>query len=284
VEILVPDTWEEALAMKASQPDALPIAGGTDVMVELNFDRTRPEAILDLARVPELREWGADDGRLRVGAGVSYTRIIDELGARLPGLAVASRTVGSPQIRNRGTVGGNLGTASPAGDALPPLYVSDAEVELASTTGTRRVAVVDFIAGPKRTAARDDELIAAFHLPPASGAQQFAKIGTRNAMVIAVCSLSLAIWPERRAVCACIGSAGPTPIRATEAEAFGAEILDWDDRAPLPESAVARFGELVAGAAAPIDDVRGSAAYRRHALGVVARRTLTWAWEEQRCA
>jgi CO/xanthine dehydrogenase FAD-binding subunit len=284
VEILAPDTWEAALAMKAAHPQALPIAGGTDVMVELNFDRTRPEAIIDLTRVPELREWGAENGHLRIGAGVSYTRIIDELGDRLPGLAIASRTVGSPQIRNRGTVGGNLGTASPAGDALPPLYVSDAEVELASTDGTRRVPVTEFISGPKRTSARDDELIAAFHLPAATGAQQFAKIGTRNAMVIAVCSLSLAIWPERRAVCACIGSAGPTPIRASEAEAFGAGELDWDGRGPLADAALERFGELVAAAAAPIDDVRGSAAYRRHALGVLARRTLAWAWEEQRCA
>jgi CO/xanthine dehydrogenase FAD-binding subunit len=284
VEILAPDTWEEALAMKAAQPEALPIAGGTDVMVDLNFDRARPEAILDLTRVPELREWGADDGRLRIGAGVSYTRLIDELGDRLPGLAIASRTVGSPQIRNRGTVGGNLGTASPAGDALPPLYVSDAEVELASVGGTRRVPVAEFVVGPKRTNARADELIAAFHLPAAAGPQQFAKIGTRNAMVIAVCSLSLAIWPERRAACACIGSAGPTPIRAIEAEAFAGAELDWDGRGPVSDAALARFGELVAAAAAPIDDVRGSAAYRRHALGVLARRTLAWAWEEQRCA
>src|SRR5882724_11167396 len=151
VEILAPDTFEEALAMKAAQPDALPIAGGTDVMVDLNFDRTRPGAIIDLTRVAVLREWGADDGRLRIGAGVSYTRLIEELGDRLPGLAIASRTVGSPQIRNRGTVGGNLGTASPAGDGLPPLYVSEAEVELASTSGTRRVPVADFITGPKQT-------------------------------------------------------------------------------------------------------------------------------------
>jgi CO/xanthine dehydrogenase FAD-binding subunit len=284
VEILAPDTWEDALAMKAAHPQALPIAGGTDVMVDLNFDRRRPDVVIDLTRVPELRDWGAENGHLRIGAGVSYTRIIDELGDRLPGLAIASRTVGSPQIRNRGTVGGNLGTASPAGDALPPLYVSEAEVELASTAGTRRVPVTEFISGPKRTSARDDELIAAFHLPAATGAQQFAKIGTRNAMVIAVCSLSLAIWPERRAVCACIGSAGPTPIRASEAEAFGAGELDWDGRRPLNDSALQRFGELVAAAAAPIDDVRGSAAYRRHALGVLARRTLAWAWEEQRCA
>jgi CO/xanthine dehydrogenase FAD-binding subunit len=288
VEILVPDTWEQALAMKAAQPEAVPIAGGTDLMVALNFDRARPQAILDLTRVPELRDWEADDGRLRIGAGVSYTRLIEELGGRLPGLALASRTVGSPQIRNRGTVGGNHGTASPAGDGLPPLYVSDAEVELASATGTRRLPVAEFVTGPKRQAAREDELIAAFHLPAATGPQQFAKIGPRNAMVIAVCSLSLAIWPERRAVCACIGSAGPTPIRAVEAEAFIAGVLDedglWEGRAPLSSAALERFGELVAAAAAPIDDVRGSAAYRRHALGVLARRTLSWAWEEQRCA
>jgi CO/xanthine dehydrogenase FAD-binding subunit len=288
VEILAPDTWEQALAMKAAQPDAVPIAGGTDLMVALNFDRARPPAILDLTRVPDLRDWGADDGRLRIGAGVTYTRLIDELGDRLPGLAIASRTVGSPQIRNRGTVGGNLATASPAGDGLPPLYVSDADVELASATGTRRVPVAEFVTGPKRQAARDDELIAAFHLPAATGPQQFSKIGTRNAMVIAVCSLSLAIWPERRAVCACIGSAGPTPIRAAEAEAFAAGVLEeeglWESRGALSGAALARFGELVAAAAAPIDDVRGSAAYRRHALAVLARRTLTWAWEEQRCA
>jgi CO/xanthine dehydrogenase FAD-binding subunit len=288
VEILAPDTWEQALALKAAQPDAVPIAGGTDLMVALNFDRARPPAILDLTRVPELRDWEADDGRLRIGANVTYTRLIDELGERLPGLAMASRTVGSPQIRNRGTVGGNLGTASPAGDGLPPLYVSDAEVELASATGTRRLPVAEFVTGPKRQSAREDELIAAFHLPAATGPQQFAKIGTRNAMVIAVCSLALAIWPERRAVCACIGSAGPTPIRADEAEAFIAGVLDeeglWEGRGALAPSALERFGELVAAAAAPIDDVRGSAAYRRHALGVLARRTLTWAWEEQRCA
>src|SRR3954447_23540975 len=130
MEILQPDSRREALEMKAANPDAVPIAGGTDLMVELNFDRRRPEAILDLTRVPELAEWGPQDGRLRIGAGVTYTRLIEELGDRLPGLAIASRTVASPQIRTRGTLGGNLATASPAGDALPPLYAADAEVEL----------------------------------------------------------------------------------------------------------------------------------------------------------
>jgi CO/xanthine dehydrogenase FAD-binding subunit len=284
VLILAPDTWQEALALKAEHPEALPIAGGTDVMVELNFDRARPQAMLDLTRVAQLREWGSENGRLRVGAGVSYTRIIDELGERLPALAVASRTVGSPQIRNRGTVGGNLGTASPAGDALPPLYAADAEVELASLGGVRRVPVAEFIVGPKKTAARPDELIAAFVVPAAAGAQQFAKIGTRNAMVIAVCSVTLALWPAERAVRVCLGSAGPTPLRALEAERFAEGVLDWDAPAPVDEGALARFGELVAAAAQPIDDVRGSAAYRRHALAVLGRRTLSWAWEEQRCA
>jgi CO/xanthine dehydrogenase FAD-binding subunit len=287
MQILQPSTWREALEMKAAHPEAVPIAGGTDVMVELNFDRLRPPEMLDLTRVPELTEWEREDGRLRIGAGVTYTRLIAELGDELPGLAIASRTVGSPQIRNRGTVGGNLGTGSPAGDGLPPLYVADAEVEVASATGTRRIAVARFVTGPKRTALRDDELIAAFVLPPAAGPQQFSKIGTRNAMVIAVCSLALALWPEERRVAACIGSAGPTPIRATEAEAFIAGVLEerdlWLAPDPLPESAVQRFGELVEGAARPIDDVRGTAQYRHHALGVLGRRTLTWAWEAHRC-
>jgi CO/xanthine dehydrogenase FAD-binding subunit len=284
VEILRPDTLADALAMKAAHPAARPIAGGTDLMVELNFDRSRPEAIMDLARVPELREHGRENGALRIGAGVSYTRLIDELGDRLPGLAVASRTVGSPQIRNRGTIGGNLGTASPAGDGLPPLFASDAVVEVASANGgARRVPVADFVTGPKRNALRDDELIVAFHVPPAGGPQQFAKVGTRNAMVIAVCSLSVHLWPDERAVKACIGSAGPTPIRAHEAEGFVAGALDWEARAPLDAAALGQFGALVERAARPIDDVRGSAAYRHHAIGVLARRTLTWAWEEYRC-
>jgi CO/xanthine dehydrogenase FAD-binding subunit len=229
IEILQPASLAEALELRAARPDATALAGGTDVMVDLNFDRARPKAILDLTRVPELTDWAPEDGRLRVGAGVTYTRIIDELAGRLPGLALASRTVGSPQIRNRGTVGGNLATASPAGDGLPPLFTSGAEVELASHSGTRRVPVAEFITGPKRTALAPDELITAFVLPPAAGAQQFAKVGTRNAMVIAVCSVSVALWPEERRVATCVGSAGPTPLPAADADAFIAGVLDEHD-------------------------------------------------------
>jgi CO/xanthine dehydrogenase FAD-binding subunit len=286
MEFLQPATLPEALAMKAAHPEAVPIAGGTDVMVDINFDRTRPATIIDLTRVAELEEWGPDDGFLRVGALVTYTRIIDELGDRLPGLAMASRTVGSPQIRNRGTVGGNLGSASPAGDAHPPLLASDGLVELASTTGSRRLPAREFYTGPKRNAMRGDELIAAFLVQPAKGPQQFSKVGTRNAMVIAVCSFALALDPERGQVGTGIGSAAPTPVSAAEAESFMEGVLDeaglWETPHDVDESALKRFGELVAAAARPIDDVRGTADYRKHALAVLARRSFTWAWDEYR--
>src|SRR2546428_1171636 len=179
MEFLQPTTWAEALAMKAAHPDALPIAGGTDVMVEINFDRSRPDSVIDLANVAELDDWGPEDGYLRIGAGVTYTRIISELGDRLPGLAMASRTVGSPQIRNRGTVGGNLGSASPAGDAHPPLLASGALVEVESVGGSRRLPANEFFVGPKRHAMRPDALIAAFLVEPARGPQQFSTVGTR---------------------------------------------------------------------------------------------------------
>ncbi len=278
MEFFQPSSWREALEMKSAHPEAVPIAGGTDVMVELNLDHNRPAAFIDLTRVRELTEWGMEDGLLRIGAGVTYTRLVDELGDRLPGLAIASRTVGSPQIRNRGTVGGNLGTASPAGDAHPPLLACDGQVELASTAGVRRVAVREFFTGPKRNATKNDELISAFFVEPAPGPQQFAKVGTRNAMVIAVCSFALAVDPARRSVGTGIGSAGPTPLRAVEAEEFIQGELDWENRKAPSEATLQRFGELVAAAAKPIDDVRGTAAYRRHALAVMARRCLTWAW------
>jgi CO/xanthine dehydrogenase FAD-binding subunit len=284
MEFLQPTTWDEALAAKAEYPRAVPIAGGTDVMVELNFDHRRPTELLDLTKVAELSEWGEDDGQIRLGAGVTYTRIIAELGDRLPGLAMASRTVGSPQIRNRGTVGGNLGASSPAGDAHPALLAAGAAVELASRDGTRVLPVDSFYTGVKRNAMRPDELISAILITPPSGPQQFSKIGTRNAMVISVSAFGLALHPDRKAVGTGIGSAAPTPRRAPDAERFLADALDeaglWDSRDPVPDGIVREFGERVRDAAAPIDDVRGTAAYRLHSLAVMARRALTWAWAD----
>jgi CO/xanthine dehydrogenase FAD-binding subunit len=289
MDFLQPRTWAEALAARATYPDAVPIAGGTDVMVELNFDHRRPAALLDLTAVPELREWSMQDGRVRLGAGVTYARIITELSDRLPGLVMAARTVGSPQIRNRGTVGGNLGAASPAGDSHPALLAAEAEVELVSAArGARRLAVAEFYTGVKRHALAADELISAVYVTPPTGPQQFCKIGTRNAMVIAVAAFGLALHPDRGVVGTGIGSAAPTPRRAVAAEQFLAGELAaaglWESRAALPDPLLREFGAKVATAADPIDDVRGSAAYRRSALAVMARRAATWAWNDYRKA
>ncbi len=284
MEFLAATTLSDALAAKLEQPEAVPLMGGTDVMVELNFDRRRPPALLDLTGVRELDEWSMDGDVVRLGAGVTYTRVIEELGQALPGLAMASRTVGSPQIRNRGTVGGNLGAASPAGDSHPPLLAAGAKVELASVTGTRTVSIDDFYTGVKSHAGRPDELITAVLVRSARGPQQFSKIGTRNAMVIAVSSFGLALHPDVKRVRTGIGSAAPTPRRAVEAESFLSSALEehdlWETRAALPDRLVREFGERVKAAARPIDDVRGTAAYRLHSLAVMARRTLGWAWAD----
>jgi CO/xanthine dehydrogenase FAD-binding subunit len=289
MDFLQPTSWQEALEMRAERPDAVPIAGGTDVMVDINFDRSRPGALLDLGRVTELREWTVEAGTVRLGAAVPYSRIVDDLGVHLPGLAMASRTVGSPQIRVRGTVGGNLGSASPAGDAHPPLLAAGAVVEVASAArGARRIPAAEFYTGVKRNALDPDELIAAVLIPSAAGPQQFCKIGTRNAMVIAVSAFACALHPDRRAVGTGIGSAAPTPRRAADAEDFLVGELEsaglWDSRGELPDTLARAFGERVAAAASPIDDVRGSAAYRLHSLSVMARRAVTWAWNDLRKA
>ena len=282
MELLQPADWREALEARAAHPGALPLWGGTDVMVDLNFGRERPEAILDLTRVRELAEWQERDGLLRVGAGVTYTRAIAELGEALPGLAAASRTVGSPQIRNRGTIGGNLGSSSPAGDALPPLYASGAEVELASARGTRRVPIGEFITGPEAQRARarraDRRVPRRARGRPAAVLQgrHPQRDGDRRLLVRARAPPARAprrhVHRLRRPDPA---GAPPTPRRSRRACSTGTAA-----RRPRTGD-LARFGELVAAAASPIDDVRGSAAYRRHALGVLARRSLAWAWSER---
>jgi CO/xanthine dehydrogenase FAD-binding subunit len=255
MEVLTPHTLDEALRLKSDHPDAWPIQGGTDVMVALNFDRGRPAALLNLNEVAELRGFTRENGALRLGSGLTYAEIEHgELKDVLPALAEASRTVGSPQIRNRGTIGGNLGTSSPAGDALPPLLVEDAEVECMSVRGTRRIPLGEFVTGVKRNALEPDELITAVWLTPSNAPQTFMKIGPRNAMVIAVVSLAVSAGDELRAS---FGSASPRPVLVTalrdEAESFP---------------------ERVAAAASPIDDVRGTERYRRHALQVLTARAL----------
>jgi CO/xanthine dehydrogenase FAD-binding subunit len=255
VDVLSPRTLAEALRLKAERPEAVPIQGGTDVMVELNFDRARPTALLNLNEVEELRGWRRRNGTIWLGAGLTYAEAMEvPLAELLPALSEASRTVGGPQIRNRGTIGGNLGTASPAGDALPPLLVCGCEVTLASVRGERSVPLEEFVVGPKRNVLAEDELILGVSVDAGPGRQTFMKVGPRNAMVIAVVSLALRVDGELRAA---FGSAGPVPTLV---------------RAGLDE--VDSFADRVAEAASPIDDVRGTAAYRRHALRVLTKRAL----------
>jgi CO/xanthine dehydrogenase FAD-binding subunit len=254
VDVLTPRSLDEALQLRADHPDAKPIQGGTDVMVDLNFDRARPSALLNLNEVPELRGWARENGSLRLRSGLTYTEAMG-LAEPLRALAEASRTVGGPQIRNRGTIGGNLGTASPAGDALPPLLVYRAEVELASPRGSRSVPLSEFLVGPKRNTLEPDELIVAVRLAPPGPRQTFMKVGPRNAMVIAVVSLALVVDEDE--VRASFGSAGPVSGLVT------APLAERDE---LPER--------VAAAASPFDDVRGTARYRRHALRILTERAL----------
>jgi len=258
MDVHTPRSLDEALALKAELPRARFVQGGTDVLVELNFDRSRPPALINLNEVMELRGYVRDGETLVLGAGLTYAEAMkDPLAGLLPALAEASRTVGSPQIRNRGTIGGNLGTSSPAGDALPPLVIGDAEVCVASVRGERRVPIGDFVLGVKKNALAPDEIVVSVRMTPSGAKQTFMKVGPRNAMVISVCSLALEVDRERREIRAALGSSAPTVRLVT---------------APIDEAD--GFPSLVADAASPIDDVRGTAAYRRHALHVLARRAL----------
>ncbi len=275
--VLVARRLDEALAAMRAEPRAEPLAGGTDLMVDINFGRKRLGHVVAIDRIAELRVMDIGvGGRVRVGAGTTYTRILED-GAGSVALAEASRTVGSPQIRNAGTIGGNLATSSPAGDTLPVLAALEATVVLRSAQGERRVPFAQYMTGPKRCVRTSDELVMAAEWDDAGPAQTFIKVGTRNAMVIAVASLALVIDRARRRVGLAIGSCGPTILRASEAERFATGLLDargWEKQLLATEVERAEFGRLVAAAARPIDDVRGTAAYRRHVLAVIAGRAL----------
>ncbi len=256
-----PTDLDTALQLVADSPEAELLAGGTDLMVELNFSRRNPSHVIGLRRIAELVEWNGP----RIGAGVTYTTM--EQGA-VRALAQAARTVGSPQIRNAGTIGGNLGTASPAGDTLPVLAALDAAVELRSATGARSLRWDEFITGVKRTTRRPDEIITAAVLPEdLPPRQEFAKIGVRNAMVISMVSACVMRWDDGRTTIA-LGAVGPAPIRARRAEAMIAA-----EQSPSP-AAVEEFARLVTEEVRPITDHRGTETYRRHASGVLAKRLL----------
>jgi CO/xanthine dehydrogenase FAD-binding subunit len=273
MKVAHPRTLDEALEALQRMPDAQLLAGGTDFVVEVNFGHRRPPAVVALRRVAELQGWRREDGELVLGAGLTFTEIEIQLAGELPALAAAARTVGSPQMRNAGTIGGNLGTASPAGDCLPVLAAMDARVLLASRHGERSLSLPEFVTGVKRTALRQGEIIREVRVPRLRGPQQFLKVGTRNAMVISIACAALVVDLDGHTVRCGLGSVAPTPVRAAEAEAFIAGQIDWDGP-HAPAAAVAHFGELAAAAARPITDHRSTADYRRRAVQVITTRAL----------
>ncbi|MCU1486379.1 MAG: putative xanthine dehydrogenase FAD-binding subunit [Actinomycetia bacterium] len=277
--VLIPDTLEEACAALAAHPGATLLAGGTDLMVGVNAGRTRPDDVVAVGRIAELRGWQRDGDHVVLGAGTTYTQCMTEpLASLVPVLAQAARSVGSPQIRNAGTIGGNLGTASPAGDGTTALVALGGTVRVRSVDGERDLDLATFVTGPRRTERRPDELIVSIRVPVLDGPQEFLKLGTRNAMVIAVASVALVVdagpaGGSQGMVRLAMGSVGPGPVRATEAEAFAASAVDWTTGSATA-GAADEFGALAAAASKPIDDHRSSAAYRRHAVEVLATRAF----------
>jgi CO/xanthine dehydrogenase FAD-binding subunit len=279
MHVSTPATLQEALEELREHPNTVPLAGGTDLMVAINFGRERPDRVMSLRRVEELEDLSTN-GEVRCGARATYTSMLAGLSDLV--MLQACRTVGSPQIRNAGTLGGNLGTCSPAGDTLPALAALDATVVVRSLDQERRLPITEFMQGPKKPDLRPAELVVGAEWQAAGKAQAFLKAGTRNAMVIAVASCALVLDPAGRRVGLALGSVGPVVLRAPEAERFAGGLLEesgWSLPLRLPASARDEFGRLAAAAARPIDDVRGSAAYRRHVVAVMAARALERACE-----
>ncbi len=275
MSVRVAESLEEVCHLLAADPTSSLLAGGTDFMVEVNYSQRRPTAVIAIDRVPELTGWRQQNGHVELGAAMTYAEMEHPLfAAYVPALAQAARTVGSPQIRNAGTLGGNLATASPAGDTLPPLAALDARIKVCSLRGTRQLSLDELIAGPKQNTLTPDEVIVSVSVPVLDGPQEFLKVGTRNAMVISVATVALVLDREQRSVRVALGSVAPVPLRAAEAEEWIASVVDWDAPAVPNEDVLNRFGELVAGTSNPIDDHRSTAVYRRHAVAVMARRAL----------
>lgn len=268
-----PRTLADVFDALAERPDAQVLAGGTDFMVEVNFGHRRPQAVVAVRRVQELQGYEIGDDEVDIGAATTWTQVERELVDVLPALAAAARTVGSPQMRNAATVGGNVGTASPAGDGLPVLLAADASVILASRSGQRTVPLGEFITGVKRTILQPGEIITRIRVPRLHGPQEFLKVGTRNAMVISICCAALLVDRTSQTVRIGLGSVAPTPVRAPDAEAYIAGEIDWDGLSAAP-GAVTRFGELVRNAVRPISDHRSTAEYRTRAVHVIATRAL----------
>jgi CO/xanthine dehydrogenase FAD-binding subunit len=269
--VFIPSSLTEATQLLSKNPDAHLLTGGTDMMVEVNFNHRHPDTVIALRNIPEFQRWNIDtaSGLVHIGSSVPYaTMEHGELAKALPALAEAARTVGSPQIRAAGSIGGNLGTCSPAGDSLPVLSALDAVVHLQSESSNRSVSFAEFMVGPKRNSRLANEIITGVSIPITNGWQGYAKVGVRNAMVISVASVCLAIHDNKVRVA--LGSVGPTIIRCTESENW----INSIGLTNIDHSLAKEFADHVRAESRPIDDHRSTAEYRRHAVGVLAARLL----------
>ena len=273
--VLRPTSVDQLLDILANDPSASLLAGGTDLMVEVNLHGRRPATVVALRALEELTEWSHRSGRVTIGAGLPYADMEKgPLAQLVPALAQAARTVGSPQIRAAGTIGGNLGTCSPAGDTLPVLAALNATIHVLHRDGVRDVPFSDFMVGVKRNCLRPGEFVHSVTVPVVEGWQGYAKVGTRNAMVISTASACLVHDAVEGLVSIALGAVGPTIIRATEAESWLARNVSLRGSLGINSDIATEFGRRVAAEARPISDHRSTADYRRHAISVLARRLL----------
>jgi CO/xanthine dehydrogenase FAD-binding subunit len=278
VPVLIPRNVDELVEVFQANPQAKLLAGGTDYMVEVNLHGRKPDTMISLRKIKELTEWSVrtSQARITIGAGVPYADMeVGEIARLVPALAQAARTVGSPQIRAAGTLGGNLGTCSPAGDSLPVLAALNATIHVIGPEGNRDIDFVDFMVGVKKNSLQPSEFVHSVSMPIVDGWQGYAKVGTRNAMVISTASACLVRDSDEGFVSIALGSVGPTIIRAHNAEAWLMKTTSLRAGAHLEPSVAQEFGRRVALESRPIDDHRSTADYRRHAIGVLAQRLLT---------
>jgi CO/xanthine dehydrogenase FAD-binding subunit len=279
--VIVAKELTTALTALREHGDARLIQGGTDLMVEINFNHVKPTTMISLRDIESLRTIRRDQpGIISIGSGVPYSIIEGEpVLSAIPALAQAARTVGSPQIRAAGSLGGNLGTCSPAGDTLPVMFALDAMIHLSTVDSSRVVSIHDFMTGVKRSVRQHDEIITTINFPIINGWQGYSKVGVRNAMVISVASACLVADHENADVRIALGSVGPTIIRCRAAEAWLKSTLDLSTREAISLDVANEFGRRAAEESSPIDDHRSTAQYRRHAISVLASRLLRKAYQ-----
>jgi CO/xanthine dehydrogenase FAD-binding subunit len=279
--VIVAKELTTALTALREHGDARLIQGGTDLMVEINFNHVKPTTMISLRDIESLRTIRRDQpGIISIGSGVPYSIIEGEpVLSAIPALAQAARTVGSPQIRAAGSLGGNLGTCSPAGDTLPVMFALDAMIHLSTVDSSRVVSIHDFMTGVKRSVRQHDEIITTINFPIINGWQGYSKVGVRNAMVISVASACLVADHENSDVRIALGSVGPTIIRCRAAEAWLKSTLDLSTRDAISLDVANEFGRRAAEESSPIDDHRSTAQYRRHAISVLASRLLRKAYQ-----